>query len=114
VRVECKFPTVKRWDKTEGGQGQPNTNDMFKTASNPGEYEIKVLRNGRLARSIKFNVLPEGRLDWSITEANKLGNDRGITPVAVLGDQDGAWDRNAWKTDAFYGNPLKGFNWPPQ
>jgi hypothetical protein len=114
ARVECTFYTVKRWDKTNDGRGQPNTNEMFKTASNPGEYEVKVLRNGKLARSIKFNVLPDGRLDWSITEANKLGNDRGITPVAVIGDQDGAWDRNAWKTDAFYGNPLTGFTPPPQ
>ena len=113
-RVECTFSTVKRWDKTNNGQGQPNTKEMFKTAANPGEYEVKVLRNNKLARSIKFNVLPDGRLDWSLTDANKLGNDRGITPVAVLGDQDGTWDKNAWKTDAFYGNPLTGFTPPPQ
>jgi hypothetical protein len=114
ARVECTFYTVKRWDKTDEGRGQPNTKDMFKTAANPGEYEVKILRNNKLARSIKFNVLPDGRLDWSITDANKLGNDRGITPVAVLGDQDGAWDKTAWKTDAFYGNPLTGFTPPPQ
>ena len=114
ARVECVFSTVKRWDKTNGGQGQPNTKEMFKTAANPGEYEVKVLRNNKLARSIKFTVLPDGRLDWSITDANKLGNDRGIVPVAVLGDQDGAWDKSAWKTEAFFGNPLTGFTPPPQ
>ena len=38
--------------------------------------------------------------------------DRVIVPVQVIGDQDGAWDRTAWKTDAFYGNPLKGFSVP--
>jgi hypothetical protein len=32
--------------------------------------------------------------------------------VQVLGDADGPWDKNAWKTDAFYGNPLTGFTAP--
>ena len=43
---------------------------------------------------------------------NKLGSDRVIVPVTIIGDQDGTWDRAAWK-DAFYGNPLSGFT-PPQ
>ena len=38
-----------------------------------------------------------------------LCGDRVVVPVAVLGEQDGRWDRAAWKTDAFYGNPLNGF-----
>lgn len=111
ARVECTFYTVKRWDKTQGGQ--PNSKEMFMTSANPGEYEVKVLRNNQLARSIKFTVGPEGKLDWSVTNANKLGNDRGIVPVTIIGDQDGQWDKAAWKTDAFYGNPLTGFT-PPQ
>lgn len=109
-RVECTFYTVKRWDKTEGGQ--QNSKEMFMTGANPGEYEVKILRANRLARSIKFTVGPEGRLDWSITDGNKLGNDRGIVPVMIIGDQDGQWDKTAWKTDAFYGNPLTGFTAP--
>ena len=109
ARVECTFYTVKRWDKTNNGKGQPNTNEMFKMASNPGEYEVKVLRNNRLARSIKFTVGPEGTLDWSVTTANKLGNDRGIVPVMIIGDQDGTWNRLGWKTEAFWSNPLTGF-----
>jgi len=32
-----------------------------------------------------------------------------IVPVQVIGDQDGMWNKTAWKTDAFYGNPLTGF-----
>ena len=32
-----------------------------------------------------------------------------IVPVTIIGDQDGMWNRTAWKTDAFYGNPLTGF-----
>jgi hypothetical protein len=109
--VECSFPMVKQWDKTQGGQ--PNANEMFMMASNPGEYEFKVLWNNKLARSIKFTVGPDGKLENGIAPANKLGNDRVIVPVQIIGDQDGQWDRIAWKTEAFYGNPLTGFT-PPQ
>jgi hypothetical protein len=109
ARVECTFYTVKQWDKTNDGQGQPNTKEMFKMASNPGEYEIKVLWNNKLARSIKFTVGPDGKLDNGVATSNKLGSDRVIVPVQIIGDQDGAWDKTAWKSDAFYGNPLTGF-----
>lgn len=112
-RVECSFPMVTRWDKTDGGGGQPNTKDFFKMASNPGEYEFKLLWNNKLARSIKFTVGPEGRLDNGIASSNNLRTERAVVPVQVIGEQDGAWDRNAWKADAFYGHPLKGFT-PPQ
>ncbi len=80
---------------------------------NPGEYEIKVLRGGRLARSLKFTVDANGSFDNGIATANKLGSDRVIVPVKIIGDMDGAWDKLAWKTGAFYGNPLTGFEWPP-
>jgi hypothetical protein len=36
-----------------------------------------------------------------------------MVPVAILDDQDGPWDKSAWKADTFYGNTLKGLNWPP-
>ena len=113
ARVECNFPVVKRWDKTNDGQGQPNTNEMFKLAANPGEYEFKVLWNNKLARSIKFTVGPDGKLDNGIASANKVGTERVIVPVQIVGDQDGVWDKTAWKAEAFYGNPLTGFT-PPQ
>ena len=86
---------------------------LYILSDNPGEYELKVLWNNHLARSIKFNVGPEGKLDNGITSANKLGSERFIVPVQIIGDQDGQWDRTAWKTEAFYGNPLTGFT-PPQ
>jgi hypothetical protein len=112
ARVECNFPMVKRWDKTDGGQGQPNTNEMFKMASNPGEYEFKLLWKNRLARTIKFTVGPDGKLDNGIAPANRLGIDRAVVPVTIIGDHDGTWDRTAWKTEAFYGHPLTGFSAP--
>jgi len=32
-----------------------------------------------------------------------------VAPAQILGEQDGQWDRNSCKTDAFFGNPLNGF-----
>jgi len=110
TRVKCHFPGVMSWDKTPGGR--ENAKAMFMIASNPGEYEVKVLWNNKLARSIKFTVGADGRFDNGIASANKLNTFRVVVPVQILGDQDGQWDRAAWKTEAFYGNPLQGFNVP--
>ena len=72
-----------------------------------------MLWNNKLARSIKFTIGSDGRLDDRVTSANKLGSDRAIVPVQIIGDQDGQWNRSAWKTDAFYGNPLVSFTAAP-
>jgi hypothetical protein len=55
---------------------------------------------------------PNGKLDNGIASANKLGTGRVIVPVTIIGDQDGQRDRAAWKTEAFYGDPLMGFTAP--
>jgi hypothetical protein len=83
--------------------------------SNPGEYEIKVLWNDELARSIKFNVGPDGNfvgglpLLYSIDARSDERLSGIIVPVQIIGAQDGPWNKNALKTDAFYGNPPQGF-----
>jgi hypothetical protein len=48
-------------------------------------------------------------VDSGIGPANGLGTGRIVVPVQIIGDQDGQWDRNAWKTEAFYGSLLKDF-----
>lgn len=70
-------------------------------------------QTSQLARSIKFTVAPDGKFDNGIATANKLGSDRVIVLVQIIGDQDGQWNRAAWKTEAFYGNPLTGFTPSP-
>ena len=105
ARIICEFPNIKGRDVSGDTPGWP----LHLLASNPGEYEFKLLWNNKLARSIKFTVRPDGKFDNGIATSNKLGSDRVIFPVQIIGDQDGPWDRNAWKTDAFYGNPLTGF-----
>jgi hypothetical protein len=110
-RVSCKFSSVDGYDKT--GKKPGMFGPPYLLSDNPGEYEVKVIWNIHLARSIKFTVGPDGKFDNGIATANKLGSDRVIVPVQVLGDQDGTWDKAAWKTGAFYGNPLTGFSAAP-
>jgi len=50
----------------------------------------------------------DGKFDNGIAKTNNLGSERVILPVQIIGDQDGTWNKAAWKTDAFYGNPLTG------
>lgn len=111
ARIECSFPNVFGSDKTgeeraplPGQKGQAHV-----LSENPGDYELKMVHKGELARSIKFTVAADGSFDNGIASAFKLGSDRVIVPVKVLGTQDGVWDRLAWKTAAFYGNPVPGF-----
>ena len=110
ARVRCTFNNVRAWDTSDAGWGFGAPHLMDK---NPGEYELKVLWNNKLARSVKFTVPAGGKLDNGLASANKLGTDRLIVPVQVIGEQDGVWDKAAWKTDAFYGNPLTGFTPAP-
>jgi hypothetical protein len=106
-RVICTFVNVRGWDKT--GEPPGMFGPLYTLSANPGDYEFKLLWNNHLARAVKFTVGPNGKLDNGIASANKLGSDRVIVPVQIMGDQDGQWDRTAWKTEAFYGNPLTGF-----
>ena len=113
TRMRCSFPNIKAWNKT-GEDNQTMFGPLYLMNENPGDYEIKILYQGHLVRSIKFAVDAEGKLvDNGIGTSNKLGSNRIIVPVQVLGDADGKWDKTAWKTEAFYGNPLTGFTAPP-
>lgn len=85
--------------------------DWFDMSKNPGEYELKVLRNGKLARGGKFTVGADGKV-LSTAAVDSLHTMWHIIPVQILGDQDGKWDKKAWQTEAFYGNPLQGFQGP--
>jgi hypothetical protein len=103
---ECQFPV---WNSKPAFSAEVK----HILSENPGDYEIKVLADGHLARSLKFTVAADGSIvDNGIASSNKLGNDRSIVPVQVIGAQDGTWDKTAWKTGVFYGNPLTGFTAP--
>lgn len=110
ARANCPFGTIV----TKGAQ---NVTKGHVLGANPGDYEVKVLRNKRLVRVLKFAVGPGGKIvDNRIAANNGMGtwDNHILVPVTIIGEQDGTWDKNAWKTEAFYGHPLTGFNWPPQ
>lgn len=110
-RWKFSWGQVRGWNANTSSAN--NTSQIFFLAANPGEYEVKVLRDGDLARSAKFTVGPDGRLvDNGVNQKNNLGGLAMVLPIKVLGAGDGQWDANAWKTDAFYGNPLSGFAAP--
>ena len=111
-------PNLHRWGLIDGEflgvypnapGGDEGYAPRFGVRNNPGDYEVKVLLLGHLARSIKFKVSANGNVEGGVDSANTLGTNRVVVPVQVLGDSNGTWDRNAWKTEAFYGNPLAGF-----
>jgi len=111
ARVECSFPNIKAWDKTgETLAKMPDqVGQIHMLADNPGEYEFKLLWHNHLARSIKFTVGADGHIvDNGFASGSKMGSDRLMFPVQIIGDQDGPWDKAAWH-DAFYGNPVSGF-----
>jgi hypothetical protein len=85
--------------------------DAFRLDKNPGEYEVKVLRKGKLVRTVKFSVGPDGKIvDPGVSQQNSLGTQRITIFASVTGDEDGRKpDLTAWKTGAFFGEPLKGF-----
>jgi hypothetical protein len=87
-----------------------NHPNAFRMDKNPGEYEVKVLRKGKLVRAMKFTVSADGRIvDNGITRQNELGTRRMTALAAVTGDEDGVKaDLEAWRTAAFYFNPLTG------
>ena len=105
--AKCEFLGVYEKMPEDGGY-----DPKFAISKNPGEYEVKAMIAKHLARSIKFTVKPDGSFDNGIAAANKLGSKRTIVPVQVIGDAS-PWDQQAWKTGAFYGNPLTGFVAPP-
>ncbi len=109
--VTCEFRAVYR----EAPDPQHISQDagVHGLSKNPGQYEIKMIYKGELARSIKFTVADDGSFDNGIAAANKMGEDATFVPVKVIGTHDGVWDRLAWKTGAYYGNPLTGFTAPP-
>jgi hypothetical protein len=78
---------------------------------NPGNYEIKVLLDGELVRTANFAVGSDGGIsDNGIAAKNNFGGFWTVMPVKVIPAKEGALNLQAWKTDAFYENPLTGFS----
>ena len=85
-----------------------NPNGWF-TNDHPGEYTVKVFYNGDQVREAKFTIDGKGLPARNAFSDQIFLNDyRVIVPVKVMGMME-KWNAASWKTDTFYGNPLKGF-----
>ncbi len=93
-----------------GGSYHPdNMPKAFFVDRNPGEYTVKVFHNGVHVREAKFTVGTDGRVvDGGYQEPGFLSYHKVLIPVTIVGTTE-KWNAAAWKTDAFYGNPLSGF-----
>lgn len=77
----------------------------------PGEYMVRVYRNGVQVREAKFTVGADGRFVDGYAKQIFIPYHKIIIPVKVVGTTE-KWNALSWKTDAFYGNPLSGFDVP--
>lgn len=74
----------------------------------PGDYTVKLFHKGTQIREASFKVGTDGMIvDDGTAAKNGLGEPKVVIPVKVTSTEK--WNVNSWKTEAFYGNPLKGF-----
>lgn len=109
---------VFQWsDKTDGeinvDNGGTYHRDNMPTAffvdRNPGEYTVKVYHNGVQVREAKFTIGNDGRVaDGGYQKPGYLTYHKVIIPVTIIGQTE-KYNAAAWKTEAFYGNPMTGF-----
>jgi hypothetical protein len=76
---------------------------------NPGDYVVKIYRNGEQIRELGFSIGADGRFVVPAYMSQMfLPYYHIILPVKVLGTGE-KWNATVWKNEAFYGNPLSGF-----
>jgi hypothetical protein len=89
-------------------QGSTVARHIFK--KNPGNYEIKVLLDDEIVRTVSFLVGADGKIvDNGVATNNGISGFGIIVPAKVIPVKEGAVNLLAYKTDAFYGNILTGF-----
>lgn len=97
--VGLQFPVLmeKSESATDGGQ--------FKVYQNAGEYEVKLMRDKKLIRSIKFSVGKDGKLVSNNVGKEVIGDAGILVPAQILGTIDGNYNKLAWK-EGIFGNPI--------
>ena len=83
-----------------------NTEGWHTLADHPGQYELRIKYKGELVRTASFSVGSDGKIVAAgSAEKDSNGNTRILIPVKVSGKLDYAWDKAAYKTEVYYGNP---------
>ncbi len=89
-----------------------NSPNGYFTKDKPGEYTVKIFYKGDQVREAKFTIDQKGLIARNaFSEQIYLDDYRVVIPAKVTGTLE-KWNPAAFKTDAFYGNPLTGFNVP--
>jgi hypothetical protein len=108
---------LRRWQFVWGNLRFDNNGDFnrdyFPKAhyadKNPGDYTIKIYRNGTQIREFGFTIGADGRMVPPAYSNQVFLPYYGLVlPVKVMGTGE-KWNAAAWKTDSFYGNPINGF-----
>lgn len=104
-----------RWQNVIIDNNGPYNDEIRKKSflvdKNPGEYTVKVLQKGVQVREAKFTVGSDGRIVDRYSKPVYLTYHKVIVPVTVIGPAE-KYNVVAWKTEAFYGNPMAGFSVP--
>ncbi|HVE58338.1 MAG TPA: type VI secretion system tube protein Hcp [Pyrinomonadaceae bacterium] len=107
----------KRWQfqwndvlfDNNGSFNRDNFPNAHYVDKNPGEYTVKIYRSNAQIRELSFTVGTDGRIVApAYSNQIPLPYYRLILPVKAIGNTE-KFNTAAWKTDAFYGNPLNGF-----
>jgi hypothetical protein len=99
ILTTLKFPVLM--EKSESATESGN----FKIYQNPGEYEVKFMRDKRLTRSIKFSIGADGKIVQNNIGKELISNVGILVPSQILGTIDGNYNKLAWK-DGVWGNPI--------
>lgn len=96
-----------------GGSYHPdNMPKSYFVDRNPGEYTVKVFDKGVQVREAKFTMGADGRIvDGGFHKPGYLTYHKVMIPVTIMAGAE-KYNATAWKTEAFYGNPLTGFSVP--
>ena len=105
--VQFDFSNVRAFNNS---QSMSDYSQNLFIDKNPGSYEVKILRNNQLVRTMNFMVGKDGKIvDNGIASGAKMGGVRMIFPAKITGTLDGTFNAAAWQTDALFGDPLPGF-----
>ena len=97
----CQYQMLFRKVLATATAGSPAT---FFIDKNPGDYEIRVMRNGALDRSIKFTVGADGKLP-DVYHVIGVTYDRYLVAAQVFTEGEGTVDTTAWQRGMFFGPP---------
>jgi hypothetical protein len=102
------FNCTRMFNK-HGSDGVTLDGNFHIADKHPGKYELKMMREGKVARTTEFTIGDDGNIvDNGLTAKNSLGGHKFVFPFKVVGNADGKIDAGAWK-GGIYGNPIAGF-----